>query len=264
MPHKRHMPDSTSQQSALQAPGLNIIIRLVLLVALVLGLSGCATTPGIPAAGGKMLAAAPLEGQVGWRAVRFRMYWPENAPPAWNMDLLLAQRVVAPVLRKHQQEILLWRFHRRAARDGGGHQFSFLFYAPSQTAETVTEEIGADRLLEELHRQGAVEQVLYDDPQRNDLPHIEDTSDKNWSAEVQKAWPYFIMGVSQMWLALIEEYAQGLAAEAPGQNLADMQALYAKIDQKITATWENEGRHAFLHHLNALFGYSAMKLYLRF
>jgi hypothetical protein len=211
-----------------------------------------------------LLAETAPERPLGWRAVRFRMSWPENAQPAWQMDLLLAHRVIGPVLKKRQNEILVWRFHRRAGRDGGGHQFSFLFYSPTATAEVIMDEIRANSLLDDLQRQGAVEKTLFDDPQRSDQPNIEDTSDKNWSKAVQKAWPYYIMGVSQMWLTLIEAMDQSLAVEAPGENLADLQALYVKIDQKITATWENEGRHAFLHHLNALFGYSAMKLYLRF
>jgi hypothetical protein len=241
-----------------------VVIQAAVLLALLAGLSGCASTLGPPVAGGKMLSETPQPNQVAWRAVRFRLNWPENTQPDWNMDLLLAHRLIAPILQSHQNEILVWRFHRRAGRDGGGHQFSFLFYAPSQTAKQMMEEIRLNHLLEELERQGAVEKVLFDDPQRDDQPQIQDTSDPNWSPAVQKAWPYYIMGVSQMWLSLIEEHAQSLAKEAPEAITGDLQAFYAKINEKMTATWENEGRHAFLHHLNALFGYSAMKFYLRF
>jgi len=39
-----------------------------------------------------------------------------------------------------------------------------------------------------------------------------------------------------------------------------MRAFYREISQEVEATWRNEGGHAFLHHLNALFGYGPVNL----
>ena len=33
---------------------------------------------------------------------------------------------------------------------------------------------------------------------------------------------------------------------------------YRKVDEKITEKWRNEGQHALLHHLSAVFGYEPM------
>jgi hypothetical protein len=50
------------------------------------------------------------------------------------------------------------------------------------------------------------------------------------------------------------------------ENNDDIEALlafYRQIDEKIVTTWEEEGGHAFLHHLNALFGYGDVAIYER-
>ena len=89
---------------------------------------------------------------------------------------------------------------------------------------------------------------------------------------MQRAWPYFAMGVSQLWLSLIDQH---IASMAPNRGYVfaeesftedDVEALielYQHIDEKLVATWESEGGHALLHHLNALFGYGEVAIYER-
>jgi hypothetical protein len=94
-------------------------------------------------------------------------------------------------------------------------------------------------------------------------PDIEDTSDAKWSPALQKAWPYFIMGASQMWLDLIDK----LIAERPSgkgsTTLEQTRQLYRDVDVEVLRVWQNEGRHAFLHHLNAIFEYEPLWVYER-
>ena len=195
----------------------------------------------------------------GWWCVRFQIRWPENEGPLWHTDLILAHRVLSPMIAQYKDTIGLWRFHRRALRDQAGHQFSFLFYSTSQTAKRVFNQVNSDSFLEEMKANGIVMQDLYDDTISVARPHLEDTSDRRWSLPVQRSWPYYIMGVSEMWLHMISEIVDLKPADARPQSLQECLVFYKKVEESITEAWRKEGRHAFLHHLNAIFGYEALK-----
>ncbi len=221
------------------------------LVMIVGFLGGCATLPSVTS--GRMEAAVTLADQTeNWWYVRFRLTWPEEKPPIWYPDLLLADQVIRPVLDAEHEAILLWRFHRRAARDGAGRQFSFIFRATPATAARVNARIAADPVVIWLRQKGIVQTVSYDDPAQVSRPGIGDTSDKNWSPEMQMAWPYFIMGVSRLWLELIREIGK------EGEQSTEPMARYAAIEQALNELWRDEGGHALLHHLNAVFGYQEL------
>ena len=61
------------------------------------------------------------------------MHWPEHSDPAWHMDSMVAHLVVSPILNGKRPQIELWRFHRRAGRDGAGHQFNFILLNPENS-----------------------------------------------------------------------------------------------------------------------------------
>ena len=128
-------------------------------------------------------------GAKGWWAVRFQMNWPEDTPPSWYMDTLIAHQVVAPTLDHYQERIDLWRFHRRASRDSAGHQFSFIFYTDVVSARLITDELCNDALMASLIRSGSVRRILSEDTQTITKPEIADTSDPVWPPAVQQAWP---------------------------------------------------------------------------
>ena len=212
-------------------------------------LGGCATSPATIPLDRAETVTTPVDDTRNWWYVRFRLAWPEDEELPWWPDLLLADRVVGPVLDAERAAISLWRFHRRAARDEAGRQVSFIFRASSATAARVNARIASDPLLVWLQRVGTVQSVSYDDPDHPQRPGIGDTSDKNWSPEMRDAWPWFIMGVSQLWLELIREI--GKREELP----EDLKARYAVIESALNELWREEGRHALLHHLSAVFGY---------
>lgn len=199
----------------------------------------------------------PPSGQ-SWYALRFRIDWPDGQAPRWHTDLLLADRVVRPVLERHAGDIEMWRFHRRAARDGAGHQFSFLFHASAATAEAVYAEVDASPDLQLALAAGRVIAVAADDPADAGRPGRADTSDPAWSAPLRRAWPHYLMGASRMWLDLVHELAA--APPGPGGQFAELDSIYAAASAAVTAVWRDEGRHAFLHHLNALFAYEPLLL----
>jgi hypothetical protein len=226
-----------------------------------LAIAGCATTMQRKAE--KTIEPPPAEtaSSTGWWSARFRMYWPPEEEPFWHMDLLVAHKIVAPVLSQYKDHIRLWRFHRRAARDGAGHQFSFIFFATAETAYQVYDTLRSDAFLTEMVYAGRVIEALYDNPGRITKSRIKDTSDPNWPSLIQKSWPYYINGVSQMWLKLIAETVADMPGTDSPLSLDDDEALYKEVNATIISLWENNGRHAFLHHLNALFGYQPLVFY---
>jgi hypothetical protein len=67
------------------------------------------------------------------------------------------------------------------------------------------------------------------------------------------------MGASQMWLNLIAEIAaENLTDDPPPASIAEIETFYQRVNQTIAELWQKEGRHAFMHHLNALFEYKPL------
>lgn len=218
-----------------------------------LGAGGCATKAQLVLQQPVVKAEAKLPDGQGWWYARFRIHWPEDAQPTWSMDALLAREVVAPVLEQYRQDIHLWRFHRRAVRKGG-HLFSFIFYSSPQLAEQIYSAINSDPLLSQLKQEKRIDSVIFDDLKTITRPNIADTSDKSWFGPVQRAWPHFIMGASQMWLSLVDELAQ---ARDRGQEKT---VLYREVQDQVTGIWTQQGQHAWLHHLSALYAYQPLMI----
>jgi hypothetical protein len=191
-----------------------------------------------------------------WWRCRFTNVWPKDREADGAVDLLLAHAVVSPVLSQYTADIAYWRFHRRALRDSKGHQFTFLFYSKPEIASAVFAEIDKSEVLKDSLNANIVRKVVMDNPGHPQLPNIGHTSDRHWSSEVQKNWPSYIMGVSSLWLGLIDDYKQ--KSSKASNNIGELLEEYREVDAKITDTWRNEGQHAFLHHLNAVFGYEPM------
>jgi len=116
----------------------------------------------------------------------------------------------------------------------------------------------SDALLAEMVSAGRIIKEVYDIPDRITKPGIKHTSDPSWPALIQKSWPYYIEGVSQMWLNLIAETVAAMPTADVPLSLDEYEALYKEVNATIISLWENNGRHAYLHHLNALFGYKPL------
>ena len=65
------------------------------------------------------------------------------------------------------------------------------------------------------------------------------------------------MGVSRMWLAMIDQVSGDIGAP-PRLEVDPLVAHYAQVNEKVTHIWRTEGYHALLHHLNAVYGYEPM------
>lgn len=224
-------------------------------------LSACAIQPAAPLSTVSNAlpgaADAATGGNRAWHACRFKIAWPDGADPDWAIDHLLAHAVLAPVIAQQASELPWWRFHRRAARDAAGHRFSFLFYADDDTAEKIFAQVQATAVLQELLTTRIVEELRLEVPDGGRFKRVDATSDPAWSVPVQRNWPSFIMGVSALWVGLIDDFVR--AAPLPeSATLGEKLAQYRSAEASITALWRNEGQHAFIHHLSAIFGYEPM------
>lgn len=221
-------------------------------------LTGC-TIPGqVQKHEIKPVAPEVLPSGYGWWQVRFRMNWPPDTDPVWHLDLYLAHQVIMPLLEKNKNDIYLWRFHRRANRDRAGRRFTFWFYSTPATAQEIFGVLRLDPIVINCLSAGIIDEVLYDNPTKIKRPDIEDTSDKIWPASIQKTWPYYIAGVSQMWLNLVAEVADKDLNDHHPESLEEIEQFYSQVNETVTELWQKNGRHAFLHHLNAVFGYKPL------
>jgi hypothetical protein len=234
--------------TAWAGPGLALVCATVL--------AGCASLAPVPPAQPSQ-STHSHPGQA-WQRIRFFHHWPEGEDPAWHVDALVAHRVVGPALARHRDEIALWRFHRRANGDAAGHSLSFLAYAPASTNDALCTELRSDPLVRQLIQERVLDKLVCS----ADGGEIDATSDPSWPLELQRTWPYFIMGVSETWLRLIDEYARAAEPGDPA-NLHGALQRYREIEDRVSATWTDEGAHAFLHHLNGIFGYEPVYVYPR-
>ena len=237
-------------------PILKKFSAALLVTILLAGLSACAVNPARTAGFKTDRAGQTAEnGKQYWWFCRFKITWPAGTPVDMTADLMLAHAVVEPVLDRFRSKIRFWRFHRRAARDGAGHQFNFIFYTDPGTAAAIMADLKKSAVLRQALSENIVEKINFDNPDIPRRPNPEDTSDKNWPVEIQKNWPAYIMGVSATWLGLIDELMSGMPAVADMHKLFDQ---YRQVDARITSMWSRNGQHAFIHHLSAIFGYEPL------
>ena len=174
-----------------------------------------------------------------------------------SLDLMLAHAIVKPILEQHEKKLSLWRFHRRSADDNSQHQFSFMFYSDIKVAEKILNAISESPLTIALKQK----ELIYSDSyhtllfnHNNFKNRIKDTSDPVWPTSIQKSWPYFAMGLSKMWLDLIDKITFGgffIDLKNPESGLEQ----YKDAEETIKKIWEQQGQHIFFHHTSALFGY---------
>jgi hypothetical protein len=215
-------------------------------------LTACTVAPVVVDVTEQYQVPDKLSAGKGWWYARFRVTWPEGEKPDWSIGTLVAGEIIAPVINKYRQDIELWRFHRRAARDGYDHVFSFIFYSSAETASLIYQNIDRNEQLQQLKSEQVIIWTGFDNTTTNKRPEVSATSDSSWPEEIQQTWPVFIMGASQMWLDLVKHYSR--------QSDADMEPVqrYQIIQQKVTEVWQDNGRHAWLHHLNGLYAYQPM------
>lgn len=192
-----------------------------------------------------------------WHSCRAHFDWPPDSRPVWPRDAFIAGEVYAPALQAALPHIQAWRFHRRAARDAVGHRFSLLVYTDSATGAHLAEQIEKAPPTLAAQQAGWLKKLQCSTTGGWSGPDIAATSDDNWSPALQRAWPAYIQGVSQLWLDLL---LQSRPVVPAGAGLDEHLGAYAEAHRTVDAIWRREGRHALLHHLNAIFGYRPLEM----
>jgi hypothetical protein len=239
------------------------LIQSLIIVSVIVLFSGCAGTSATPVHTIQYklptMTGTPSEPHYWWYA-RFKFNWSGDYESLdFSKDILIVHQILQPVIVENQNDIALWRFHRRAANDGAGHRLAFIFYSTKAIAEKVFSQIAANKRIKELLENQVLEKFSTDDLSNNHRINIQDTSDRNWSMAIQKSWPYYIMGVSLLWLDLIN---QAIAAnpEHALMTIPEQLDYYAKIHEQLTYEWKKQGKHAYFHHINAIFAYEALEV----
>lgn len=244
--------------------------RLILLLICVVLLPACASFPqsqtssqhgGSKEADIKQITIAESTenskpSEKGWWEVGFHRPYNDDEDVQWQYDAFIAYQILKPII-KSNQELTLWRIHRRAASDNAGHRFAFIFYASQEVGAEIYQSVKEHPVVKALLSTSQVEHLSFYNISQELRSDIANTSDRNWPIELQKTWPYFIMGVSQTWLGLVEHYYEELDL-GEETNLEDQLAAFKQVSDSIDLLWEQNGNHAFLHHLNALFAYKEL------
>ena len=236
--------------------------RLVFFVVCTVLLSACTSTVQIQPSSALNPEKASLAAErqaYSWWQLRFRLTWPEDTEPDFSRHLLIAERILLPIITEHEEQLSLWRFHRRAGRDNTGHQFSFLFYTDALTATAIEQQAEENELSIWLQREGMIDKIAFHQRSADEMSRLGQTSDPNWPPEIQHSWPYFIMGVSQTWLMLVQELSREQALEGE-VSYEDLLLHYRTVNTQLNTQWRDFGQHAYLHHLNAVFGYQPVRI----
>ena len=227
-----------------------------------LTLAACGTTvqtSSYPPIEPKKSALAIDLQQRSWWQLRFKLNWPTDESPDFSAHLLLAEQILLPVILEHEQQLPLWRFHRRAARTPAGHQFSLIFLADKETADQLGRDVSENALTVWLQEASMLEKTSLDRRGLEDLAEIEETSDREWPQAIQRSWPWFIMGASQSWLMQVQQISEekGLSES---MEYAILLKHYRDVALSMNNQWRDFGQHAYFHHLSALYGYQPLKV----
>ena len=236
---------------------LRLAGRISALIMFVVVLGACTTSPVRDL--DEKAAAAHARGDsdlLEWRYVRLRLQRAQGGETNSYLDGLIADRVVRPLIEGYEDQLPLWRFHRRWSDDATGHQFSFIFFARPAVADALIARLEKDPLLRGLKSDGHLIEFRIDrlGPDRASDPAA--TSDAAWPVEIQREWPKFIMGASSMWLGL-------LGTEAGKHAHLALHERYQAVEHALDEMWFKRGNHAFFHHLSALFGYKPVRVIRR-
>jgi len=190
-----------------------------------------------------------------WHSFSFKISWPESQEPRWWVDIAILDCIVRDVVSDGTLHVELWRVHRRAARDKNGHEFTFDCFTAPDTAKIVDATIKQDKAFSFLRTNELLEKY-YPGEGRAGMDEI---SEQTWPPELRKAWPFYINGVSLALLRLIEAL-KGSTHSFPDIKDADVtteviERSYQDLNRRLGDVWRDYGSSAFLHHMNAVFGY---------
>lgn len=191
-----------------------------------------------------------------WYTFNFKVHWPENEEPKWWVDVFITDCIVRYVISDNRSKIRIWRIHRRAIRDPSGHKFKLDCFTEQKVAQSIEKAIRQNATYPIL--KGLLCEDLRVDEGSSEPEAL--AVDEPWPPELQKGWPQYIHGVSEMFLSLLEEVKSAIPnfpdpAASCRPDIYQIAASYVQLNKKLGHIWQQYGSHAFIHHMNAVFAY---------
>jgi len=192
-----------------------------------------------------------------WYFYRFRLSGDFDKETKWWLDIFIIDQIVRKIIEKTSinSKIYLWRFHRRKGKDIAGHQFSFLCYTNQSNSDEIYKFINNTDAFKILSKNDILKEYFIEEGGKE----IDGSGDRHWPEKISKSWPYFIQGASRSMVEMIKLITNDTLCSINSNNILEIEEFYQKVDKLLEYYWYEYGGHAFLHHLNGLFGYQKTK-----
>lgn len=173
-----------------------------------------------------------------------------------HIDFSIIRYVVYDIINKYNKDILHWRFHRRFNEDKAGHIFKLFVFTDKSIGQQVKTDIDTNLLSKLLLTHRILKSIDWKEENKSDglNDKVEGILDaQKWTIEIKKSWIHFAEGVSKLMMDWILLY------DAPkidsNTNFTEIDKRYKTIQDDFEGKILKDGQHAFIHHLDAFFGY---------
>ena len=193
-----------------------------------------------------------------WYFYRFRLKYNFGKAPKWWLDLFIIDRIFRIIIKDKgiNYQVKLWRFHRRSGEDNTGHQTTLACYTTGRDSVTIDNIIRSTPSFKLLSDGNLLREYFIEEGGE----YIDGSGDGHWPIEIRQSWPYFIQGASESILEMLRLIIDGIWHMEDFDNILDIEEFYQKVNERLVHIWYSQGGHAYLHHLNALFGYEMTRV----
>ena len=196
-----------------------------------------------------------------WCRFIFKFEWSEDEGPRWWVGTYMIDTLFREILKVYGKKICMWRFHRRAEQDDNGHQLTLMCYTTERVGRRIELHISKSKVIRTLSGGSFLRSYRVNFSGET----ISSTSDGKWDEVMRNAWPFFIQGVCESVLVMLERlHIESSYSDIPRDLLTDewIESYYGVIHKRLVELWERQGSHAFFHHVGGVFGYAPV--YVRF
>ena len=171
---------------------------------------------------------------------------------------MIADTIVRNVIDSKKSNIKCWGLHRRWPPDDIGHEFTAQLYISKETSDEIDNLVMNNRMFR------LIRDELEYTVECNKSTEFSVITDKYWPISIQESWPWFIQGICETLLRMItctkKNTLQTYSMQELPREKSNLEDLYKEIENEINKIWTKEGYWPFLHHLNAIFGYTPIQV----
>jgi len=202
-----------------------------------------------------------------WHRINFKIKLGQNTKAKFYIDLIIIDLLIYPTIKKFEDIIELWSFHRsfHAEDEKEGQRLKFNFYTTKEEAKEILDFVKNNEFYTIIKNNFLDTNYLKEINlefigTEENSKKIEAISDREWPLEIQKSWPYYIRGVCKMLITMIESIKINKSVQISKNNSEKLGEYYEDIEKELNKKWFEKGSHAFFHHLWGVFGYTPLRL----